>query len=89
MQHITILDDVRFALDPQFSSIARTAFAITCNIIIVGYSFCANKATLEITMNYSSSLGGSSANTDCPCTRFFGTYGKICFQSQKPVSRLN
>ena len=51
MEDVPVNNLIVSALDPQFASIAGTAFTLAGDIVVKGNGFCADKAALEIGMD--------------------------------------
>ncbi len=57
MHHIAIGDDIFLALQPQFPRLARAAFTLERNVILIGDGLGADEALLEIRMNDAAACG--------------------------------
>src|SRR5437762_6833599 len=82
---VGILDEILFAFEPEFAGFLAFCFAAVNDEVLVGDHLGANKAALDIAMNFAGGFFGDSALGDRPGAHFVFPGGKKTDQIEQGV----
>src|SRR5580704_23998 len=87
MQHVAIRHKIALAFEPELSRLPRAGLAMKSDIIGISDGLGANKALLEIRVDYARRLRRLGSLGDSPGAGLLGADGEKRDQPQKPVAR--
>src|SRR5689334_11519262 len=89
MHDIAVPDDVVLAFEPHFSHLLRALLALAGEKVIIGDDLRADKAFLEIGVDYARGLRRSTAAADSPRPDFLRARGEIGLQPEQLVAGVD
>src|SRR6202012_3966986 len=83
LDHVAVLDDIFFALNPQLACLARLGGGPECDQIVVVNDFGGDESALEISVNHARGGGSLITGVNRPGACLFLPGGEISAQAQQ------